>query len=138
MNRVSRVSFFCNCLALALGSSLRAVDASELPQGVERVEIFLLMGQSYMKGRGNVPETQTIHPRILNMNMGDDLWYSAKHPLHKTGVPDPIDGSDNSGVGPGLDFGSRGGDPVRVFPGLESRIGLRKIRFYNTEFSRSE
>ena len=38
------------------------------------------------------------------MNMADDRWYAAKHPLHKAGTPDLIDGSDNAGVGPGVDF----------------------------------
>ena len=32
------------------------VDVSGLPEGVERVEIFLLMGQSNMKGRGELYE----------------------------------------------------------------------------------
>ena len=80
------------------------MDVSALPKGVERVEIFLMMGQSNMKGRGKLPKRQTEHPRILNMNMANDLWYPAKHPLHKAGVPDLIDGSDKAGVGPGLDF----------------------------------
>jgi sialate O-acetylesterase len=80
------------------------VDLSILPAGVERVDIYLLLGQSNMKGRGEVPETQVDDPLIVNMNMADDQWYMAKHPLHKAGVPDLIDGSDNAGVGPGLDF----------------------------------
>jgi len=62
------------------------------------------MGQSNMKGRGKVPEDQTESPLILNMNMGNDGWYPARHPLHKAGDPDLIDGSDNAGVGPGLAF----------------------------------
>ena len=88
----------------SMGGETKSVDVSVLPQGVERVEIFLLMGQSNMKGRGKVPKAQSEHPRILSMNMSDDLWYAAKHPLHKAGVPDLIAGSDNAGVGPGLDF----------------------------------
>lgn len=80
------------------------VDPSVLPSGVERVDIFLLLGQSNMRGRGAIPPEQTDHPLILNMNLEDRQWYPARHPLHKSGVPDLIDGSDNSGVGPGLDF----------------------------------
>lgn len=79
-------------------------DTFEIPEVVEHVDIFLLMGQSNMKGIGKIPENQEIHPRIINMNMADNNWYPALHPLHKAGVPDLIDSSDNAGVGPGLDF----------------------------------
>jgi len=85
-------------------TSSKAVDTSVLPKGVERVAIFLLMGQSNMKGRGKIPAKQTPHPRIVHMNMANDQWYPAKHPRHKAGEPDLLDGSDNSGVGPGLGF----------------------------------
>jgi hypothetical protein len=68
------------------------------------VDIVLLMGQSNMKGRGKVPTNQVEHPRILSMNMTNDSWYPALHPLHTDGVPDLIDGKSNAGVGPGLDF----------------------------------
>ncbi len=80
------------------------VDLSVCPPGVDQVDIYLLLGQSNMKGRGAVPLVQTDNPLIVNMNMADNLWYEARHPLHKAGVPDLIDGSDNAGVGPGLDF----------------------------------
>ena len=98
--------FLCIFALLFAGFSVNAepVNVSVLPKGVERVEIFLLMGQSNMKGRGEVPKNQSEYPRILSMNMSDNQWYAAKHPLHKAGVPDLIDGSDNAGVGPGLDF----------------------------------
>lgn len=82
------------------------VDVSVLPLDVKQVDVFLLMGQSNMKGRGKIPITQTVNPRILNMNVANDQWYVAKHPLHKGGDPDLIDGSDNSGAGPGLAFAS--------------------------------
>jgi sialate O-acetylesterase len=81
-----------------------SVDLSLLPEGAERVDIYLLLGQSNMKGRGVIPVVQSVNPLIVDMNMADDRWYEAKHPLHKAGVPDLIDGSDNAGVGPGLDF----------------------------------
>ena len=80
------------------------VDLSSLPAGVERVDIYLLLGQSNMMGRGEIPETQVENPLIVNMNMADNQWYVAEHPLHKAGVPDLIDGSNKAGVGPGLDF----------------------------------
>lgn len=85
-------------------SAATPVDLSVLPDGTDRVDVFLLLGQSNMKGRGTIPAVQTEDPRIANMNMADHQWYVAEHPLHKAGVPDMIDGSDNAGVGPGLDF----------------------------------
>jgi len=101
--------YICMLVLLAsafpvMGDGAETVDVSALPKGVERVEIFLLMGQSNMMGRGTLPKKQSEHPRILNRNMANDLWVTAKHPLHKAGVPDLIDGSDRAGVGPGLDF----------------------------------
>lgn len=80
------------------------IDPSVLSAGVEQVEIFLLLGQSNMRGRGIIPQQQPENPLIVNMNLEDRQWYEARHPLHKSSVPDLIDGSDNSGVGPGLDF----------------------------------
>jgi hypothetical protein len=89
---------------IPVSAAIEPKEVSSLPKGVERVEIFLLMGQSNMMGRGRVPQKQGSYPRVLNMNMADDQWYAAKHPLHKAGVPDLIDGSDKAGVGPGLAF----------------------------------
>lgn len=98
---------FIVSVLLALSGTVWAVtpvDLSSLPAGVERVDIYLLLGQSNMKGRGEIPAVQTGNPLIVSMNMADNQWYVAEHPLHKTGVPDLIDGSDNAGVGPGLEF----------------------------------
>ncbi|MCF7818839.1 MAG: sialate O-acetylesterase, partial [Kiritimatiellales bacterium] len=89
---------------MGLARAATPVDLSVLPEGIDRVDVFLLMGQSNMKGRGIIPAVQTENPLIANMNMADNQWYVALHPLHKAGVPDLIDGSDNAGVGPGLDF----------------------------------
>lgn len=81
-----------------------AADTSALPPGVERVEVFLLMGQSNMKGRGRMPMSQTGNPRVLSMNLADDRWCVAAHPLHRAGALGEIDESDNAGVGPGRAF----------------------------------
>lgn len=62
------------------------------------------MGQSNMKGRGAVSLDQQEHPRVIYMNMTNDSWYPAIHPLHTDGVPDLIDGTSNAGVDPGLDL----------------------------------
>ena len=84
--------------------AIEPVDPLVLPRGIEQVDIYLLLGQSNMKGRGALPTEQSTDPRIIFMSMGNDQWYVARHPLHKAGVPDLIDGSDNAGVGPGLAF----------------------------------
>ena len=74
------------------------VDLSKLPNGVERIDLYLLMGQSNMKGRGAVPAGQTNNPMIVNMHLDTHEWYEAEHPLHLKSKP------DNAGYGPGLDF----------------------------------
>jgi hypothetical protein len=79
-------------------------DISVLPDGTESVEIFLLMGQSNMKGRGVMPEEPLRDPRIVMMHKPTDGWYLARHPLHLVGNPETFKGHDNAGVGPGLAF----------------------------------
>ncbi len=95
-------------LQLVLSLSLIHLHAQGLqmnvPDEVNTIEIILLLGQSNMRGRGAVPVHQEIHPRIIYMNMTNDTWYPAIHPLHTDGVPDLIDATSNAGVGPGLDF----------------------------------
>jgi hypothetical protein len=83
---------------------LAAVDVTTLPGGVERLDLFLLMGQSNMKGRGVMPEEPLADPRIVAMHVRDDQWYLARHPLHLTGDAQTFAGHDNAGVGPGLRF----------------------------------
>jgi hypothetical protein len=89
---------------LPAGPPLEAVDVTKLPDGILRLDLFLLMGQSNMKGRGEIPADQKTNPRIVMMHMTNDQWYVAQHPLHMTGQPDAIDGSSNAGVGPGGAF----------------------------------
>lgn len=98
---------------------LVAVDVSKLPAGTEQLDLYLLMGQSNMKGRGVMPEQAMNNPRIINMHLKADKWYLARHPLHLTGTPETFKGHDNAGVGPGLAFAKTLADK---FP--KSRIGL--------------
>lgn len=65
-----------------------------------RLQLFLLIGQSNMAGRG-VPEVedQTTHPRIW-MLAKDLNWVPARDPMH-------FDKPDIVGVGPGLSFAKR-------------------------------
>jgi len=83
---------------------LEAVDITKLPEGMAQLDLFLLMGQSNMKGRGVMPEEPKRDPRIVMMHKMDDQWYLARHPLHLTGDAKTFAGHDNAGVGPGLAF----------------------------------
>jgi len=92
------VHTWCGLLFAVSALAQVPVDLSELPDGVERVDIYLLMGQSNMKGRGAIPAGQTNHALIVNMHIDTHEWYEAEHPLHLKSKP------DNAGYGPGVDF----------------------------------
>lgn len=83
---------------------LQPVDITKLPEGTERLDLFLLIGQSNMKGRGIMPDEPKRDPRIVMMHLRDDAWYLARHPLHLVGDAKTFQGADNAGVGPGLAF----------------------------------
>lgn len=96
---------------------LEPVDIAHLPAGLDRLDLFLLIGQSNMKGRGHMPEEPNRDPRLVMMHLRDDAWYVARHPLHLTGDTKTFQGADNAGVGPGLAFATAIGarDPkVRI------------------------
>lgn len=103
---MSRLPHFVFAMVIAASAfaAESAVDITKLPDGVERLDLFLLMGQSNMKGRGVVPPDQKLNPRIVAMQMKNDKWVVASDPLHTDGRVDPVDGSSNAGVGPGLSF----------------------------------
>ena len=83
---------------------LERADVSKLPEGTTHLDIYLLCGQSNMKGRGVMPDEPKRDPRVVMMHRGDDQWYLARHPLHLTGDAQTFQGHDNAGVGPGLAF----------------------------------
>jgi len=83
---------------------LVSVDITKLPEGATHLDLWLLCGQSNMKGRGFMPEEPKNDPRIVMMHKMDDQWYLARHPLHLTGDAKTFQGHDNAGVGPGLAF----------------------------------
>ena len=83
---------------------LEAVEITKLPEGTAQLDLYLLMGQSNMKGRGVMPDEPKRDPRIVMMHLRDDQWYLARHPLHLTGDAKTFQGHDNAGVGPGLAF----------------------------------
>lgn len=83
---------------------LQPVDIAQLPPDLERLDLFLLLGQSNMKGRGIMPDEPSRDPRIVMMHLRDDRWYVARHPLHLVGDASTFQGADNAGVGPGMAF----------------------------------
>lgn len=83
---------------------LQPVDITKLPEGTAQLDLYLLMGQSNMKGRGVMPEEPKRDPHIVMMHLTDDSWYLARHPLHLAGDAKTFAGHDNAGVGPGLAF----------------------------------
>jgi len=83
---------------------LQPVDVTKLPDGTAQLDLYLLMGQSNMKGRGIMPEEPKHDPRMVMMHLKDDSWYLARHPLHLVGDAKTFAGHDNAGVGPGLAF----------------------------------
>jgi hypothetical protein len=83
---------------------LEPVDIARLPAGCDLFDLFLLIGQSNMKGRGVMPAEPLRDERIVMMHLRDDAWYLARHPLHLTGNARTFAGHDNAGVGPGLTF----------------------------------
>lgn len=89
------------------------------PEGTDHLDLYLLIGQSNMKGRGTMPETPKADPKLIAMHLKDDRWYLARHPLHLTGDPKTFEGHDNAGVGPGLAFG----EAMQAHDGT-ARIGL--------------
>jgi hypothetical protein len=68
------------------------------------LDLFLLVGQSNMKGRATIPMNPREHSNILFFHSKQMNWCVARDPLHAQGVPDLIDGADNSGTGPGMSF----------------------------------
>lgn len=83
---------------------LVSVDIAKLPEGATHLDLWLLCGQSNMKGRGFMPEEPKNDPRLVMMHKVDDQWYRARHPLHLVGDAQTFQGHDNAGVGPGLAF----------------------------------
>ncbi len=111
---------------------LEAVEISKLPAGTERLDIYLLMGQSNMKGRGVMPEEPKRDPRIVMMHLRDDQWYLARHPLHLTGDAKTFEGHDNAGVGPGLAFAEvvAGREPKAAIGLIPCAVGGSPIRVW--------
>ncbi len=91
-------AFFLLCLAWVSTAALAMAATPVLPPK-ERFQLFLLVGQSNMAGRGAVtPADQVPHARILMLNQAGE-WVPAIDPLH-------FDKPAAVGVGLGRTFGS--------------------------------
>lgn len=114
---------------------LVAADPAALPDGCERLDLYLLVGQSNMKGRGFMPETPKNDPRLLLMHLRDDQWYRARHPLHLTGDARTFQGHDNAGVGPGLAFAEaiQAADPKAAIGLLPCAKGGSAIKLWGAK-----
>lgn len=106
--------------ALTLIMSILA-PAAQTPE--KPFELYLLIGQSNMAGRGQIePQDQDAHPRVFMFNK-DNQWAPAVDPLH---FDKPI-----AGVGLGLTFG-------KLMAGRDAsvRIGLIPCAVGGTPISR--
>ncbi|WP_345948640.1 sialate O-acetylesterase [Mucilaginibacter sp. PAMB04274] len=91
---MKRITLICTVILFAsLSFAIGQVSATK------SMEIYLLMGQSNMAGRGPITEEQKNEGNdnvfVLNQDM---KWVLARHPLH-------FDKPSVAGVGPGLTFG---------------------------------
>ncbi len=82
---------------------LDAVDITKLPMGCNQLELYVLAGQSNMKGRGIMPEEPKREPRLMMMHMRDDALFSEAS-VAFDGDAKTFAGHDNAGFGPGLSF----------------------------------
>ncbi len=74
------------------------------------MDLFLFLGQSNMRGRGNLQPETCGSKRIVMLHLEDDRWYLAQDPLHaRSPVPSPEE-RDNAGVGPGMSFAKKAAD----------------------------
>jgi hypothetical protein len=75
-----------------------------------KLSLFILAGQSNMSGRGELPASQTVHPRVF-MFGNDYRWKPALEPVDS--AEEQVDKvsedavSDPAGFGPGLSFALR-------------------------------
>ncbi len=87
MKHLQSLALFC--ILLLAGSFVTAAEPASL-------DLFLLVGQSNMAGRGVVTDAdRQPHPRVLVLNQ-DNTWVSQGEPIH---FDKPI-----AGVGPGFTF----------------------------------
>lgn len=109
---------------------LTAADFSTL-KADETIGLFLLVGQSNMKGRGLIDLEPVVDPRVKFFHLGERKWFVAREPLHALGTPDNLVGNDNSGTGPGTSFaysviGKSGDALIGLIPAAEGGVPIRR------------
>jgi hypothetical protein len=86
-------------LSIILPLLLLTVTASAQTQPEQKFDLYILIGQSNMAGRGPITaDIRDEHNDRVYMFTKDKQWVIAKHPLH-------FDKPSVVGVGPGLTFG---------------------------------
>lgn len=96
----------------------------------ENLDLYLLIGQSNMAGRGILEkEDTTIHSRVYAFNAHDE-FVLAKEPLHYD--------ISSRGTGPGLEFGKKMGEyyPVSNIGLIPAAVGGTKISYWLPGHSR--
>jgi len=94
MQKIVKVILICLIVVVNTAMRLFAQDAP-----VQKLDIYILMGQSNMAGRGPITDAiKDEHNDKVYMFTKDRQWVIAKHPLH-------FDKPSVAGVGPGLTFG---------------------------------
>lgn len=88
-----------SCPSLAVAVSLGLLPVTVLPANPGNMQIFLLIGQSNMAGRGSVEaEDKVPHPRVFMLTK-ELAWVPAVDPLH-------FDKPERIGTGLGKTFGA--------------------------------
>lgn len=111
---------------------LHAADYSVFEKDTT-LDVFLLVGQSNMKGRGLIDPKPVTNKRNLFFHHRDQKWFVSRDPLHSAGTPDLIDGSDNAGTGPGMTFAMTvlKNDPKLAIGLIPAAVGGASINLYN-------
>ncbi len=114
------------------GAEQPALDAADFStlKADETVGLFLLVGQSNMKGRGLIDLEPVVDPRVKFFHLGERKWFVAREPLHALGTPGNLVGNDNSGTGPGTSFahsviGKSGDAMIGLIPAAEGGVPIR-------------
>ena len=112
----------------------------------DNIDLFLLAGQSNMKGRAKIEMNPDQNKNTLFFHSKELSWFIARDPLHAQGTPDLIDGKDNSGTGPAMSFARTltehgynntigfipsavGGAPIDTFS-AEGDLYIRSLKLY--------
>jgi hypothetical protein len=100
------------------------------------MNLFLLAGQSNMKGRGAIDMNPNTHARNLFFHSKKKSWYISRDPLHALGTPDLLDGKDNAGTGPGMSFAMTllGKDSDLAIGLVPAAVGGVSINHYDKRF----